>query len=159
MKLIIFIDFLKFYTCTWPDPHRSIKHWTCVIQTKHTDIKSINSSFLFCSPTHNVGNRNGLGCCVPELRASKNICCSQRLHWMGGEEGGAWLRGALQPSFWVLKTKISGIQLKWIQSWHVRWGGCSEHEAQGPGSCSVFKCAPDLTVRPYQSHFKENGEN
>ena len=44
----------------------------------------INSSLCFCSPTHDVGNRNELGCCVLELRASKNIYCSQRLHWMGG---------------------------------------------------------------------------
>ena len=91
----------------------------------------INSSLCFCSPTHNVGNRNELGCCVPELRASKNIYCSQRLHWMGG--GGvkgvndSWEH--FNPHFEYSKTKLSGIQSKGIPSWHVRWGGYSEREA------------------------------
>ena len=69
---------------------------------------------------------------VMKLHASKNICCWQRLHWMGGE-GGEWLRGALQPSFLVLKTKLSGMQSKWIPSWHVGGNGAAtmKQEAQG----------------------------
>ena len=131
MSLIILIDFLKFYykIVHGQTPHKSIKHWIHVTcnsdQTYRHQMSWQNSSLCFCSPTHNeLGNRNELDCCVPEvITRVKTFAVLKKMHWVV-------------------------IQAKWIPSWSVQWVWCSELEARGPDSCSVFKHASDLTVRP-----------
>ena len=63
------------------------------------------------------------------------------------------------PHFEYLRLNCQGYSQSEYQA--GMFGGEGAASVKYKAQDHAFKCAPDLTVRPYpgQSHFKENGEN
>ena len=79
---------------------------------------------------------------------ANDLPCSNQLSYQVNPQLSGWV--------WVLKAELPGIQPKRISNWHVRWGGCGEHEAIGTGS--DFRHAPDLSLSQSQWDRKKERE-